>query len=80
MHGHRLFLDNTVRKGSIPEIVSQSRGPQWSPRLERKRQEDARKGKKKEGKTKTLAQLAMEAGYTVSCNNLIFSFYLICHT
>jgi len=50
------------RKGSIPEIVK--RGPQWSPSLERKRQEEAKQGKKKEERRKTLAELALEAGYT----------------
>jgi len=57
-----LFLEE--RKGSIPEIVK--RGPQWSPSLERKRQEEAKQGKKKEERRKTLAELALEAGYTVS--------------
>lgn len=42
------------------------RGPQWSPSLERKRQEEAKQGKKKEERRKTLAELALEAGYTVS--------------
>ena len=73
--GHRLCLDNTVRKGSIPDVVGRSKGPLWSPRLERKRQEDARKGKKKEEKRKTLAELALEAGYTVRCRNLFIIFF-----
>ena len=33
--------------------------------MQRKMQEDARKGKKKEERRKTLAELALEAGYTV---------------
>ncbi|XP_068698307.1 synaptotagmin-like protein 2 isoform X2 [Montipora foliosa] len=57
--------DETVRKGSVPEVVSSSRGPQWSPRLERKKQDDAKKTKKKEERRKTLAELALEAGYSV---------------
>lgn len=50
----------------MPEVICRSRGPQWSPRLERKKQEEAKqKTTKKEERRKTLAELALEAGYTV---------------
>lgn len=39
--------------------------------MQRKMQEDARKGKKKEEKRKTLAELASEAGYTVKEGDFI---------
>ncbi|XP_022799657.1 synaptotagmin-like protein 4 [Stylophora pistillata] len=53
-----------VRKGSHPDVIRASRGPQWSPSLERKRLDEAKKGKKKDERRKTLAELALEAGYT----------------
>jgi len=43
-----------------------AKGPQWSPSLERRKIEEAKKGKKTETRRKTLAELALEAGYTVS--------------
>ena len=52
-----------------------ARGPQWSPSLERKKIEEARKGKKTETRRKTLAELALEAGYTVSIKQTV---HLIC--
>ncbi|XP_078372421.1 uncharacterized protein LOC144656073 isoform X3 [Oculina patagonica] len=54
----------TVRKGSHPDVIRTGKGPQWSPSLERKRIEEAKKGAKKETRRKTLAELALEAGYT----------------
>ena len=47
-----------------------ARGPQWSPSLERKKLEEAKKGKKVETRRKTLAELALEAGYSVSIEQL----------
>lgn len=54
----------TARKGSHPDVIRAGRGPQWSPSLERKRLDEAKKGKKKDERRKTLAELALEAGYT----------------
>lgn len=51
------------RKGSIPELVRKGRGPQWSPNMERKRQEEAKTGHKKDERRKTLAELAEAHGY-----------------
>lgn len=65
------MFSETARKGSVPDVVNISKGPQWSPRLERKRQEDAKKGKKKEERRKTLAELALEAGYKVRLTVII---------
>lgn len=60
------FSLDEVKKGSVPEVMSRIKGPQWSPRLERKKQEEAKKETtKKEERRKTLAELALEAGYQV---------------
>lgn len=64
------FKTDEVGKGSVPEVISRSRGPQWSPRLERKKQEEAKqKTTKKEERRKTLAELALEAGYTANVDD-----------
>ncbi|KAJ7363523.1 calcium ion-regulated exocytosis of neurotransmitter [Desmophyllum pertusum] len=54
---------NTARKGSHPDVIRAGRGAQWSPSLERKKMAEAKKGKKIETRRKTLAELALEAGY-----------------
>lgn len=45
------------------------RGPQWSPRLARKKMEATPKNQKDE-RRRTLAELAVEAGYQVRQQNL----------
>jgi len=66
MEVNLLFFLCSARKGSNPDVIRVARGPQWSPSLERKKLEEAKKGKKTETRRKTLAELALEAGYTVS--------------
>lgn len=63
-HGSVGAGQTTARKGSHPDVIRAGRGPQWSPSLERKRLDEAKKGKKKDERRKTLAELALEAGYT----------------
>jgi len=57
---------SSARKGSQPDVIRVAKGPQWSPSLERRKIEEAKKGKKAETRRKTLAELALEAGYTPS--------------
>ena len=54
------------RRSQSPDVISATRGPQWSPRLERKKREEQRVVGHKEERRKTLAELAIEAGYGVS--------------
>ena len=61
-----MSFSGSARKGSSSDVIRVARGPQWSPSLERKKIEEAKKEKKTETRRKTLAELALEAGYTVS--------------